>query len=58
MKAKQNKIKDKQLNNKEELSEKLKYYTKLYKLPKYLEKVTIKTINKFINLFSVFFFRY
>ena len=34
-------IKEKQSNNKEESLEKLKYYTTLYKFPKYLEKVII-----------------
>ena len=55
MKSDKNIIKEKQLNNKEESPEKLKYYTTLYKFPKYLEKVIIIIINHFINLFSVFF---
>ena len=48
-------IKEKQSNNKEESLEKLKYYTTLYKFPKYLEKVIIIINNHYINLFSVFF---
>jgi hypothetical protein len=39
----ENLIKNKKSYNKEEIKdseEKLKYYTSLYKLPKYLEKVT------------------
>ena len=55
MKSDKNIIKEKQSNNKEESLEKLKYYTTLYKFPKYLEKVIIIIINNFINLFSVFF---
>ena len=54
MKSDKNIIKEKQINNKDESSEKLKYYTTLYKFPKYLEKVII-IINHYINLFSVFF---
>ena len=55
MKSDKSIIKGKQINNKEESSEKLKYYTTLYKFPKYLEKVIIIIVNHFINLFSVFF---
>ena len=36
-----NKIKEKQINSKEESCEKLQHFTILYKLPKYLEKVNI-----------------
>ena len=36
-----NKSKENQINRKEESCEKLQYYTILYKLPKYLEKVNI-----------------
>ena len=56
MKANQKLNNKEQLNNKEDSIEKLQYYTTLYKLPKYLEKVnyTIHNIFKNIN-FSVFF---
>ena len=49
MKSDKNIIKEKQINNKDESSEKLKYYTTLYKFPKYLEKVIIIIVNHFIN---------
>ena len=55
MNREKNIIKEKQSNSKEESLEKLKYYTTLYKFPKYLEKVIIIIINHYINLFSVFF---
>jgi len=49
MKSDKNIIKEKQINTKDESSEKLKYYTTLYKFPKYLEKVIIILVNHFIN---------
>ena len=55
MNQEKNIIKEKQSNSKEESLEKLKYYTTLYKFPKYLEKVIIIINNHYINLFSVFF---
>ena len=55
MNREKNIIKEKQSNSKEESLEKLKYYTTLYKFPKYLEKVIIIINNHYINLFSVFF---
>ena len=51
--------KENQLNNKEYSIEKLQYYTTLYKLPKYLEKVNILYIIYLKILILVYFlFKY
>ena len=51
--------KEEQLNNKEYSIEKLQYYTTLYKLPKYLEKVNILYIIYLKILILVYFlFKY
>ena len=59
MKANQKLNNKEQLNNKEDSIEKLQYYTTLYKLPKYLEKVNILYIIYLKILILVYFlFKY
>ena len=55
MKANQKLNNKEQLNNKEDSIEKLQYYTTLYKLPKYLEKVNILYIIYLKILILVYF---